>query len=58
MALVEKIVLVSLVSIIFAQVLPDVRATNTQIIIGVAVIITINTALSHGLVRLGIHWGL
>jgi hypothetical protein len=57
MALVEKIVLVSLVTIIFSQILPGVRATNTQIIIGVAVIIIINSALSHGLVRLGIRWG-
>jgi hypothetical protein len=57
MALVEKIVLVSLVSIIFAQILPDIRSTNTQLIIGMAILITINTALSHGLVRLGIRWG-
>jgi hypothetical protein len=57
MALVEKIVLVSLVSIIFAQILPGVRSTNTQLIIGMAILITINTALSHGLARLGIRWG-
>lgn len=55
-ALVEKIVLVSLVSIIFAQVLPEVRSSNLQLAIGVAIIIIINTALSHWLARLGSHW--
>ncbi len=55
-ALIEKIVLVSLLSIIFAQVLPGVRASNIQLMIGMAIIIIINTALSHWLARLGTHW--
>jgi chromate transport protein ChrA len=46
-ALIEKIVMISLVSIIFAQVLPGVQATNLEIAIGVAFIVVINTALSH-----------
>ena len=50
-ALVEKIVLVSLLSIIFAQVLPEVRSTNLQLAIGMAILIMINTALSHWLAR-------
>jgi len=55
-ALIEKVVLVSLVSIIFAQVLPGARASTLQIAIGVATIITINTVLSHWLARRGIEW--
>jgi hypothetical protein len=55
-ALAEKIVLVSLVSIIFAQVLPDVQATTLQLAVGVALVVTINTALSHWLARRGIGW--
>jgi len=55
-ALVEKIVLVSLLSIIFAQVLPGVRSTNLQLAIGMAIIIIINTALSHWLAKHGTHW--
>lgn len=55
-ALVEKIVLISLLSIIFAQVLPEVRSTNLQLAIGMAIIIIINTALSHWLARRGTHW--
>ncbi len=56
MALVEKFVLVSLVGIIFAQVLPDVRATGIEITVGVAILIAINTAFTHWLVRRGMGW--
>ncbi len=52
-ALFEKIALVALVSLIFAQVLPDVQASSLQLAIGVAVIVVINTALSHWLARRG-----
>jgi hypothetical protein len=55
-ALAEKVVLVSLVSIIFAQVLPDAQATTLQLAIGVALVVTINTAFSHWLTRHGIGW--
>ncbi|HWQ50121.1 MAG TPA: hypothetical protein VN414_14480 [Methanosarcina sp.] len=55
-ALIEKIVLVSLLSIIFAQILPEVRSTNLQLAIGMAIIIIINTALSHWLARRGTYW--
>jgi len=55
-ALVEKIVLITLVSLIFAQVLPDVQASNLQLAIGVALVVTINTALSHWLARRGFGW--
>jgi hypothetical protein len=52
-ALVEKIVMVSLVSIIFAQILPEIKASNIQIATGIAFVIIINTALSHWLARRG-----
>jgi hypothetical protein len=55
-ALVEKIVLIALVSLSFAQVLPDVQSSNLQLAIGVALVITINTALSHWLARRGFGW--
>lgn len=55
-ALLEKVVMVSLVSVIFAQVLPEVNATNLQLVVGVALVVTINTVLSHWLARRGIGW--
>jgi hypothetical protein len=55
-ALIEKIALVSLLSIIFAQVLPGVEDSSVQIAIGVAALIIINTALSHWLSRRGRGW--
>jgi hypothetical protein len=48
--------MVSLVSIIFAQVLPDVRSTDLQLGVGVALVIIINTTLSHWLSRRGYSW--
>jgi hypothetical protein len=55
-ALVEKVVMVTLVSVIFAQVLPEVDATNLQLAVGVALVVIANTALSHWLSRRGIRW--
>lgn len=55
-AIIEKIVLISLITIIFAQILPGVRASNLQLATGMAILIIINTALSHWLVRKGRHW--
>jgi hypothetical protein len=52
-ALVEKMILVSLVSLCFAQVLPGVRATNLQLALGVALVVALNTVLSHWLARRG-----
>jgi hypothetical protein len=54
--LIEKIALISLLSIIFAQVLPGVEDSSVQIAIGVAALIIINTALSHWLSRRGRGW--
>jgi hypothetical protein len=55
-ALVEKIVLITLVSMCFGQVLPGVQATNLQFAIGVPVIVLVNTASSHWLARRGFGW--
>jgi hypothetical protein len=55
-ALIEKIVLLTLVSMSFAQVLPGVQASNLQLAVGVAVVVTSNTALSHWLARRGFGW--
>ena len=55
-ALIEKIAMISLLSVIFAQVLPDVKASGIQIAIGVALLVIVNTALSHWLSRRGTEW--
>lgn len=55
-ALVEKIILVGLVSIIFAQILPDVQASNLEIAVAVAFVIILNTVISHWLARRGTEW--
>ncbi len=55
-ALFEKIILISLIGIIFAQVLPEVRSTNLQLAIGTAILVILNTILSHWLARRGNHW--
>jgi hypothetical protein len=51
--LVEKIVLVSLVSVVFAQVLPRVDATPLQLTAGVAVVVTFNSFLTIRQARAG-----
>ncbi len=52
-ALVEKVVLVTLVSISFAHVLIGVQATDIELAAGVAFVVILNTALSHWLARRG-----
>jgi len=52
----EKIALVSLVSIIFAQILPDVKATTLELAAAVAFVIILNTVLSHWLAGRGTTW--
>lgn len=51
--LIEKVVLISLVGIIFAQILPDVQASNLELAVGVAFVIILNTVISHWLARHG-----
>jgi hypothetical protein len=52
-ALIEKIILVTLVSLCFAQVLPGVQATDLELVILVTLVVIINTTLSHWLARRG-----
>ncbi len=54
--LLEKVALVTLLVIIFAQVLPNTRATTLQMAAGAVVVIVINTAVSHWLARRGVGW--
>lgn len=55
-ALLEKIVLVSVIGVIFAQILPGVRASNIQLVLATAVIIILNALLSHALAMRGKGW--
>jgi hypothetical protein len=55
-ALVEKIVLVSLVSLIFAQVLPGVQSSDLQLMLSAGYVVVVNAALSHWLARRGFGW--
>lgn len=54
--LVEKTVLVSLVSVIFAQVLPDVEASALQLSAGVAIVVVVNASLTDRLALRGGRW--
>ena len=55
-ALLEKVVLVSLVTIIFAEVLPTVQVQPLHLAYGVALIIIANTVVSQWLVKRGVEW--
>ncbi|CAB4552308.1 MAG: hypothetical protein F2534_06025 [Actinobacteria bacterium] len=54
--LAEKVVLLALISVIFAQILPDVRATNLGLALGVTVLVVANAAVSQWLRRRGRTW--
>ncbi len=54
--LAEKLLLVTLIVVIFARILPNTRATTAQVAAGAVVIIVLNTALSHWLARRGVGW--
>ena len=54
--LLEKVILVTLVTIIFAQMLPGVDASAFEITIGVALLIIVNAGASELLARRGIGW--
>jgi hypothetical protein len=55
-ALLEKVVLVALVTIIFAEVLPTVHVQPLPLASGVALIIIANTVVSQWLVKRGVDW--
>jgi hypothetical protein len=52
----QKVALLALLSIIFAQVLPDVRASNLGIVLGVTGLVVVNAAVTQWLVRRGRTW--
>ena len=54
--LAEKLVLVALISVIFAQMLPNVHVRPLQMIIGVSVVVIANAVISHWLAARGTHW--
>jgi hypothetical protein len=55
-ALLEKVVLVSLITIIFAEVLPSVHVQPLHLAYGVALIVIANTVVSQWLVKRGVEW--
>jgi hypothetical protein len=50
-ATLEKVMLLGLISVIFAQTVPGVQASNVQLFIGVAAVVVINAALTLALAR-------
>lgn len=52
----EKVALLALLSVIFAQVLPDVRSGTLGIVVGVALLVVVNAAVTQWLVRRGRTW--
>jgi hypothetical protein len=56
LALLEKVALTTLVTVIFSQILPDVQSTPLQLAIGVGTLVVANTAVSEWLVRRGTGW--
>lgn len=54
--LLEKVVLVSILTVIFALILPNARMGALQIAAGVATVILANTVITEWLVRSGVRW--
>ncbi len=52
----EKLLLVSLLTAIFAQMLPGTRPATPLVVLGAAVVVALNTGLSHALARRGVGW--
>ncbi|MGZ5399973.1 MAG: hypothetical protein ACXWDM_08160 [Nocardioides sp.] len=50
-ATVEKVVLLGLISVIFAEILPGVRVTTVQLFVGVAVVVVVNAAITLAAAR-------
>ena len=51
MATLEKVVLLGLLSVIFAQTLPGVHASNLQLFFGIAAVVVVNAAFTLALAR-------
>ena len=52
----EKLLLVSLLTASFAQMLPGARPATPLVVFGAVVVVSLNTALSHALARRGVAW--
>ncbi len=52
----EKVVLVALVCLIFAQILPQFGGTNLQLTAAVAAVVTLNSFVSYWFARRGLGW--
>jgi hypothetical protein len=50
-ATLEKVVLIGLLSVIFAQTLPGIDATNLELFFGIAVVVVVNAAFTLALAR-------
>lgn len=56
LALLEKVILISLISVIFAQILPGLDASAVQVSLSVGLLIVLNTVVSEWLGRRGVSW--
>lgn len=56
LVLLEKAAMVSLVAVIFSQILPGIQSTPLQLAIGIGTLVVANTAVSEWLVRRGAGW--
>ena len=52
----EKLLLISLLTAVFAQMLPGTRPATPLVVFGAAVVVALNTLLSHFLARHGVNW--
>ena len=55
-AIIEKTLLITLVSAIFAKILPGTVASDTQILLGTLVIVALNAVVSQFFARRGMGW--
>ncbi len=55
-ALLEKVILVTLVTLIFAQILPDFGGTNVQLALAVVAVVMLNSFVSYWFASVGLGW--
>ena len=55
-SLIEKIALITMISVIFGKILPDTDVSSLELAIGLTVVVIANSFLSHILVRRGVEW--
>lgn len=55
-SLIEKLAMVSMIAIIFGNVLPNVESTHLQLAVGISAIVVANTFISHLFTRRGRDW--